>query len=76
MAFDQARKLHWGIPRRWLWASSACEARLKAIPKVIGDNTVCMQWGFKHDSQHHADEAVVNLNFWVSPDEANAAGVS
>jgi len=50
----------------------------EALPAVIGANTLCMQWGFKHDSHHgpegikvHADEAVVNLNFWVSPDEAN-----
>jgi hypothetical protein len=33
-------------------------------------------WGFKYDSELsginiHADEAVVNVNFWITPDEAN-----
>jgi hypothetical protein len=33
-------------------------------------------WGFKYDStlsgtNIHADEAAVNVNFWITPDEAN-----
>ena len=35
-------------------------------------------WGFKYDSEQrhtgintHADDAAVNLNFWLTPDEAN-----
>ena len=35
-----------------------------------------MLWGFKYDSelsgiQIHADQAAVNVNFWITPDEAN-----
>ena len=33
-------------------------------------------WGFKYDSSlsgipMHADQAAVNVNFWITPDEAN-----
>ena len=35
-----------------------------------------MLWGFKYDSslggiRIHADQAAVNVNFWITPDEAN-----
>ncbi|WP_416564175.1 tetratricopeptide repeat protein [Nocardia testacea] len=49
-----------------------------ALPRVIGDNNPLRQmWGFKTaphqpgDSTTHADFAAVNVNFWITPDEAN-----
>ena len=51
-----------------------------AMPRVLAAHSLLMFWGFKHDttrtrSYHgikaHADTAAVNLNFWVTPDEAN-----
>lgn len=49
-----------------------------ALPRVLGGHWLRKWWAFKHDSVHapdgifaHADEAAVNVNFWVTPDEAN-----
>jgi hypothetical protein len=51
-----------------------------AMPRVFGPHSLLMFWGFKHDTtltrpyygiKPHADTAAVNLNFWVTPDEAN-----
>jgi len=49
-----------------------------ALPNVIGDRYPLRQmWGFKNassvppDSSIHADFAAVNVNFWITPDEAN-----
>ncbi len=38
--------------------------------------SVARLWGFKYDSQYagtglHADEAAVNVTFWITPDEAD-----
>jgi tetratricopeptide (TPR) repeat protein len=46
------------------------------FPTIIGDNRLRMMWGFKYDSRLkgigiHADQAAVNVNFWITPDEAN-----
>jgi tetratricopeptide (TPR) repeat protein len=46
------------------------------FPSIIGDNRLRMLWGFKYDSRLegikiHADQAAVNVNFWITPDEAN-----
>ena len=46
------------------------------MPRVIGDHTLKMMWGFKCDASLpglavHADEAAVNVNFWITEDEAN-----
>jgi tetratricopeptide (TPR) repeat protein len=46
------------------------------MPRVIGDRPLQTMWAFKYDSNHggtgvHADEAAVNVNFWITPDEAN-----
>jgi len=43
---------------------------------VCGDLPLKYAWAFKYDSSleglHiHADDAVVNVNFWITPDEAN-----
>ena len=47
-----------------------------AMPRVIGDRPLGTMWAFKYDQQMsgtrlHADEAAVNVNFWLTPDEAN-----
>jgi tetratricopeptide (TPR) repeat protein len=49
-----------------------------SLPNVIGDRYPLRQlWGFKNshhlpgDSSTHADFAAVNVNFWVTPDDAN-----
>ena len=46
------------------------------FPTVIGDHGLRLLWGFKYDSRltginMHADQAAVNVNFWITPDEAN-----
>jgi len=50
------------------------ELRL-AMPRVFGDHTLREWWAFKYDSQMsgirvHADHAAVNVNFWITPDDA------
>jgi Tetratricopeptide repeat len=45
-------------------------------PAIVGDHPLLRWWGFKYDSQLkginvHADFAAVNVNFWITPDEAN-----
>jgi hypothetical protein len=49
-----------------------------AMPRVIGDkHRIRQMWGFKNapfqpgNSTMHADFAAVNVNFWITPDEAN-----
>ena len=47
-----------------------------AFPAIFGEHTLHMWWGFKYDSALkgiavHADAAAVNVNFWITPDEAN-----
>ena len=46
------------------------------FPTVIGAHGLRLLWGFKYDSRLrginiHADQAAVNVNFWITPDEAN-----
>ncbi|WLE59066.1 tetratricopeptide repeat protein [Burkholderia plantarii] len=49
----------------------------QAFPNLIGEHHPLLQlWGFKyrHDqpaTHPHADFAAVNVNFWITPDEAN-----
>jgi hypothetical protein len=50
------------------------ELRL-ALPSVIKDHTLREWWAYKYDSKLdgiplHADHAAVNVNFWITPDEA------
>jgi hypothetical protein len=47
-----------------------------AMPRVIGDLALTKMWAFKYDHRLngirlHGDEAVVNVNFWITPDDAN-----
>ena len=45
-------------------------------PDILRQHTLNLWWAFKYDSQLnginlHADFAAVNVNFWITPDEAN-----
>jgi Flp pilus assembly protein TadD len=51
------------------------ELRLK-FPRIFRHHRLTQAWAFKHDSTRrglniHADAAAVNVNFWITPDEAN-----
>ena len=49
----------------------------KKLPKLFGPHNLTNLWGFKYDStlgkgiNIHADFAIHNLNFWITPDEYN-----
>jgi len=51
------------------------ELRLK-FPAIFQEHLLTQAWAFKYDSERtglniHADAAAVNVNFWITPDEAN-----
>jgi tetratricopeptide (TPR) repeat protein len=51
------------------------ELRLK-FPRIFKQHRLTQSWAFKHDSTRrglniHADAAAVNVNFWITPDDAN-----
>lgn len=51
------------------------ELRL-TFPRIFKQHRLTQAWAFKHDSARrglniHADAAAVNVNFWITPDEAN-----
>ncbi len=54
----------------------AAELR-RVLPRIVGDHTLEQMWAFKYTSRSgkgigiHADFARVNLNFWITPDDAN-----
>ena len=46
------------------------------FPAIFAGHGLCKIWAFKYDSslagiKIHADQAAVNVNFWITPDEAN-----
>jgi hypothetical protein len=46
------------------------------FPRIFRHHRLTQAWAFKHDSARrglniHADAAAVNVNFWITPDEAN-----
>jgi tetratricopeptide (TPR) repeat protein len=46
-----------------------------AMPNVVGNEPLRQAWGFKYDQRMtginlHADFARVNINFWLTPDDA------
>ena len=48
----------------------------RALPEVFRNHPLKHLWAFKYDStlagiNIHADFAAVNVNFWITPDEAN-----
>ena len=50
----------------------------EALPGIFRDFPVRQLWAFKYDSEiagitTHADSAAVNVNFWITPDDANLA---
>jgi tetratricopeptide (TPR) repeat protein len=58
-----------------LLAQIADELRT-VFPGVVGDHALRLLWGFKYDSRlsgipTHADQAAVNVNFWIAPEDAN-----
>lgn len=58
-----------------LLAQIADELR-EVFPTVVEDHGLVNTWGFKYDSslsgiRIHADQAAVNVNFWITPDEGN-----
>ena len=58
-----------------LIAQIADELRAK-YPRIIREHFLTGAWAFKYDSQLdginvHAAYAAVNVNFWITPDEAN-----
>jgi tetratricopeptide (TPR) repeat protein len=58
-----------------LLAQIAVEFRA-VFPHICGGLPLKYAWAFKYDSTMdgvgiHADDAVVNVNFWITPDEAN-----
>ena len=53
----------------------AAEMR-RCMPQIIGPHFLNQMWAYIYDQSMagitaHADPAAVNLNFWLSPDEAN-----
>jgi tetratricopeptide (TPR) repeat protein len=47
-----------------------------AFPRIFRDHPLLQWWAFKYDSELsgigiHADFAAINVNFWITPDEAN-----
>ena len=53
----------------------ASELRAR-MPGVFRDHPLQTMWGYKYDSRYpgmgvHCDVGAVNVNFWVTPDEAN-----
>ncbi len=59
-----------------LLAQIADELR-QVFPSVIGAHGLRRSWAFKYDSRlagipMHADQAAVNVNFWIAPEDANA----
>jgi tetratricopeptide (TPR) repeat protein len=52
------------------------EEMRRAYPAIIADHPLLHFWAFKYDSRlrgiaKHADFAAVNVNFWITPDDAN-----
>ncbi len=48
----------------------------ETLPSVLGAWSLLQMWGYNHDSHCpgiglHADSAAVNINFWLTPDQAN-----
>ena len=46
------------------------------FPQIFADHKLRQMWAYKYDSQLsginlHADAAAVNVNFWITPNEAN-----
>ena len=47
----------------------------RKLPQIFGDHLLMQMWAYKYDSRMsgidmHADFAAINVNFWITPDEA------
>ena len=48
----------------------------RRMPEIFRDLPLAQMWAYKYDSRLegtalHADSAAINVNFWITPDEAN-----
>lgn len=48
----------------------------KALPSIMEGHPLKYLWAYKYDSRYtgintHADQAAVNVNIWITPDDAN-----
>ena len=48
----------------------------KALPEIMTGHDLKYLWAYKYDSEYsgintHADQAAINVNIWVTPDDAN-----
>jgi tetratricopeptide (TPR) repeat protein len=48
----------------------------RRLPEIFGDHVLMQMWAYKYDSDlegidMHADFAAINVNFWITPTEAN-----
>ncbi len=48
----------------------------RSLPQIFGDHVLMQLWAYKYDSRldgidMHADFAAVNVNFWITPNQAN-----
>jgi hypothetical protein len=48
----------------------------KALPRIMTGHPLKYLWAYKYDSEYtgintHADQAAVNVNLWITPDDAN-----
>jgi tetratricopeptide (TPR) repeat protein len=48
----------------------------QALPSIFEDYKLSYLWAYKYDSKMtginlHGDDAAINVNFWITPDEAN-----
>jgi tetratricopeptide (TPR) repeat protein len=49
---------------------------VQTFPAIFKNHPLLYMWGFKYDSRLsgialHGDQAAVNVNFWITPDDAN-----
>ncbi len=52
------------------------ESLRQGLPGIFGDHKLRQMWAYKYDSTMraiptHADAAAINVNFWITPDDAN-----
>jgi tetratricopeptide (TPR) repeat protein len=56
--------------------AQVAEELASAYPEIFEDHPLLFAWAFKYEqgmsgTKIHADFAAVNVNFWITPDEAN-----
>ncbi len=53
-----------------------CGELRRALPEVFKDHRLRQMWAYKYEAELqgigiHGDDAAVNVNFWITPDESN-----